>query len=174
MAHASMATEPVRAAVVRVAREGDAVVGGALAYQVDQLFGGRPVPAGAVADVAVVPEARGRGLAVALMGALEGAMRDAGLAVSPLWPSTVRLYRRLGWEVAGHALHHRVDTAALAGRAGPGRVVAAPELAQVRRLQRDRAEDWDGPLVRPAWWWALRQPPGTEGCTATAGRRRAS
>lgn len=162
-AHASMAAEPVRGAVVRLAREGDAVVGGTLAYRVEQLFGARPVPAGAVANVAVLPQARGRGVALDLMRALEAAMREAGLAVSPLWPSTTALYRRAGWEVAGLAARHAVRTAALAGRGAPGRPLPEPPLERVHRLQRDRAEAWDGPLVRPAWWWSLRQPSGQEG-----------
>jgi predicted acetyltransferase len=161
-ARAAIVAAPARRAVVRVAREGGAVVGGALAYATGQLFGGREVPAGAVADVAVAPEARGRGVARALMRDLEDGMRAAGLAVSPLWPSTVALYRRLGWEVAGQAAGHRVPTAALAGRAGAGRARAEPDAGEALRLQRAAAAAWDGPLVRPAWWGS-GGPSGPEG-----------
>lgn len=42
--------------IVRLVREEGRVVAGAAAYLVPQYFGGREVPAGAVADVCVVPE----------------------------------------------------------------------------------------------------------------------
>jgi predicted acetyltransferase len=143
--------------IVRVARDGGRLVGGATAYRVAQVFGGREVPAGAVADVCVAPERRGSGVAKALMAELTRAMRKQGFAVSPLWPSTTRLYRNCGWEVAGGEWRFRVPTHHLAGLRGAGEAVPDPGRA-VRAMQRTRAADFDGPLVRPDWWWRWKHP----------------
>ncbi len=154
---------PAKNAIVKVAIEGKRVIGGALAFPVGQMFGGRSVPAGAVADVSVLPEERGRGLGAALLRSLDGPMRDAGVAVSPLWPSTLWLYRRLGWEVAGRAERYVVSARSLARLGGPDRVVPDPGPAAVRELHGRAAAEWNGPLERPDWWWDWRQPAGEEG-----------
>lgn len=143
--------------IVRVARDEGRLVGGATAYRVAQLFGGRAVPAGAVADVCVAPERRGSGVAKALMVDLTRAMRRHGLAVSPLWPTTTRLYRSCGWEVAGGEWRFRVPTHHLAGLRAEGEAVADPGLA-VRAMQRTRAADFDGPVARSDWWWRWKHP----------------
>lgn len=98
-----------------------------------QYFGGRSVPMGGVASVAVAPEHRGRGLAKALLRAALGAMRERGEAISTLFPATTRLYRSLGWEVAGASVVRQVAPAELAGLPRPG-------SGRVRRVERDRLE----------------------------------
>jgi len=144
-------------AIVRVVRENGRVVAGAAAHRVPQLFGGREVAAGAVAGVCVAPERRGSGIARALMGEMVRAMRAQGCAVSPLWPSTIRPYRRSGWEVAGGEWAFRVPTHELVGLRGSGEAVAEPGLG-AHALQRRRAADFDGPLARPEWWWRWKHP----------------
>jgi predicted acetyltransferase len=149
-------------AIARFARDGDRVVAGALALPCRQMIGGRPVPAGAVASVCVVPEARGRGLGRRVMSSLVGAMRDEGLALAPLWPSSVTFYRRLGWEVAGHVSQFSVPSRSLGGRPASGQAVRDPDLGEVQTVRSKGAAGWCGPIERPAWWWAWRmpQPPG--------------
>src|SRR3954447_5347278 len=66
-----------------------------------QWFGGRAVPMGGVASVAVAASHQGRGVGRATVAALLPVMRERGYAVSALFPSTVPLYRGLGWELAG-------------------------------------------------------------------------
>lgn len=66
-----------------------------------QFFGGRAVPMGGVAGVAVDPYARGRGVATALLDAAIIDMREQGQCVSALFPSVPPLYRRRGWEQTG-------------------------------------------------------------------------
>ena len=66
-----------------------------------QFFGGRAVPMGGVANVAVDPYARGRGVATALLDAAIIGMRDQGQCVSALFPSVPPLYRGRGWEQTG-------------------------------------------------------------------------
>lgn len=79
----------------------------------EQWWGGRSVPMGGVAGVAVHPDARGRGVASRLVGGLEELMRGQGQHVSALFPTAVELYRRLGWEVVGTLDETRLDPASL-------------------------------------------------------------
>jgi predicted acetyltransferase len=81
---------------------------------VGQFFGGRSVPMGAVASVAVRPDHRGRGIAPRLLALAVERMHEQGLVISTLHPATTRLYRGLGWEVGGEFGVRRVPTAALA------------------------------------------------------------
>lgn len=145
-------------AIARFALDGDRVVAGALALPCRQLIGGRPVPAGAVASVCVAPEARSRGLGRSVVSSLVGAMRDDGLALAPLWPSSVTFYRRLGWELAGHVSQFTVPSRALGGRRVSGRAVPDPDLSEVYAVRGGEAARWCGPIDRPAWWWAWRLP----------------
>jgi predicted acetyltransferase len=84
-------------------------------------------------------------------------MREAGIAVSPLWPSTLWLYRRSGWEVAGRAETFSVSSRAIARMSGSGEPVSDPGTA-ARELQRHVAGNWNGPFERPDWWWDWRHP----------------
>lgn len=68
-----------------------------------------------IAGVAVGPEARGLGIAAAMMAeAMREAERD-GFAISTLYASTLGLYRKAGYEVAGH----RFESAMPVGRIDP-------------------------------------------------------
>jgi predicted acetyltransferase len=146
------------AAIARFAVENDRVVAGALAFPCRQLVGGRPVPAGAVASVCVAPEWRGRGLGRAVTWALVAAMADAGLALAPLWPSSVAFYRAMGWEIAGEVREHRVPAAMLRGQAANGAAKRDPEVVEVAALRDAIAPGWCGPIERPQWWWDWRWP----------------
>ncbi|HEV2778740.1 MAG TPA: GNAT family N-acetyltransferase [Actinophytocola sp.] len=66
-----------------------------------QFFGGRPVPMGGLASVAVDPYARGRGVASALLDRALAGLREAGQVISALYPSAPPLYRGRGWEQTG-------------------------------------------------------------------------
>ncbi len=145
------------ARVALVAKEGARVVAGAMAYLMPQRFGGREVPAGAVGDVCVAPDRRGRGAARLLMRGLAKAMREAGALVSPLWPSTLRFYRREGWEVAGKALTWSLPPIRLETLRGAGEPVSEPG-PEFRAVHAGAVAGHDGPLVRPDWWWRWRWP----------------
>ncbi|WP_239313899.1 GNAT family N-acetyltransferase [Plantactinospora mayteni] len=77
------------------------LVGKAVDLHHEQWWAGRRVPAADVAGVAVLPEARGRGVALALLRELLAGARDRGAAISALYPTVTGPYRRAGWEVAG-------------------------------------------------------------------------
>jgi predicted acetyltransferase len=66
-----------------------------------QFFGGKAVPMGGLASVAVDPYARGRGVATALLDRALVRLREAGQVVSALFPSVPPLYRARGWEQTG-------------------------------------------------------------------------
>ena len=66
-----------------------------------QYFGGKTVPMGGLASVAVDPYARGRGVATALLDRALLRLRDAGQCISALYPSAPPLYRGRGWEQTG-------------------------------------------------------------------------
>ena len=55
------------------------LIGGYAVHDFAQWFGGRAVPMGGIAAVAVVPEARGGGIAAEMMTACLRDLRDAGL-----------------------------------------------------------------------------------------------
>lgn len=76
-------------------------------------FAGRSVPALGVAGVAVAPEQRGRGLATVLMAALMREARADGFALSSLYPATLPLYRRVGFEQAGYWCEYRLPLSRL-------------------------------------------------------------
>ncbi|MFG3556614.1 enhanced intracellular survival protein Eis [Micromonospora sp. NPDC047557] len=89
------------------------LVGKAVDLHHDQWWSGRAVPAADVAGVAVTPEARGRGVARALLTALLTGAHERGAAVSALYPTVAAPYRSCGWEAAGVLRTVNLATAAL-------------------------------------------------------------
>ncbi|MEU8127287.1 GNAT family N-acetyltransferase [Micromonospora sp. NPDC049049] len=89
------------------------LVGKAIDLHHDQWWSGRAVPAADVAGVAVAPEARGHGVARALLSALLRGARDRQAAVSALYPTVAAPYRACGWEAAGVLRTVDLATAAL-------------------------------------------------------------
>ncbi|GGM23157.1 hypothetical protein GCM10011608_04870 [Micromonospora sonchi] len=89
------------------------LVGKAVDLHHDQWWTGRAVPAADVAGVAVAPEARGTGVARALLRTLLHGAHDRGAAISSLFPSTSAPYRACGWEITGQLRTLDLPTAAL-------------------------------------------------------------
>lgn len=121
---------------------------------VDHWFGGQRVPTQHVASVAVPPEHRGRGVAGALMRAAVVQAAHEGAGLSLLFPATVQLYRRLGYEHAGEFTRYRVDA-----RKVPA---IGPELrpadgdgdwAAIRRCGETAASRLSAAAVRPDERW---------------------
>jgi len=63
-----------------------------------------------IASVATLPERRGGGIASDLMRSVMRAARRDGKAIATLYPATVTVYRRLGFEYAGTYTEYRVPT----------------------------------------------------------------
>jgi predicted acetyltransferase len=94
---------------------GEELVGTTEVMPWGQFFGGRSVPMGAMASVAVRPDHRGRGIAPRLLARAVERMHEHGLVISTLHPATTRFYRGLGWEIGGEFGVRRMPCAPLAG-----------------------------------------------------------
>ncbi len=94
--------------------DGGRAVATARYYAMRQWWHGRPMPMAGVAGVKVAPEERGRGVGRALMTRLLADLAAAGYPVSTLYPSTLPLYRSLGWENAGGRYETVIPAHALA------------------------------------------------------------
>lgn len=151
---------------VLVARTGDRLVGTVTVFPFGQWFGGRSVPMGGVAGVAIAPEARGQGLARRLIEESIVAMRNRGEVISALYPTTSTLYRSMGYEVAGRYERTTFDvtTIAEAGR-GSGStssreskpLVTKPlepaEIRQIKPVYDRLASESNGWLDRSDLFW---------------------
>jgi len=141
---------------VHLARDGDRILATASVWPFGQWFGGRCVPMGGVAAVAVVPEARGRGLARQILTEAIVAMRERGEVLSALYPTTARLYRSMGYEHAARHLRVGVsmDTLSRLEPPSPGdRVRRVDEIGSVRQVYDVMAARHDGWLRRCDTWW---------------------
>jgi predicted acetyltransferase len=147
--------EWVGAENLRVAKRGGAVVGGTAIYPMGQWFGGRSVPMGGVAAVAVAPEHRATGVGGALMvDALRECARR-GLPISTLYPATYPVYRRAGYECAGTHTLHRVRPAAIDARdrGPPVRPMTEADVPAVVELAAERGRRTAGTLDRSPYLW---------------------
>jgi predicted acetyltransferase len=138
---------------------GDDLVATTEVMPVGQYFGGRAVPMGAVASVAVRPDHRGRGIAPRLLALAVERMRERGLVVSTLHPATTRFYRGLGWEIGGEFGVRRVPTASLAALP-PGeqewlRPGSRGDLDGVRECYERVAPSINGAIDRRETRWRL-------------------
>ena len=85
----------------RLIRYGTDLAGGLLLVPGGQWFWGKSVPTACVAAVAVAPEFRAYGAASELLNAAMHELHDRGIALSTLFPATLGLYRRAGYETGG-------------------------------------------------------------------------
>ncbi len=146
---------------VHVARSAGQVLATVAVLPFGQWFGGRSVPMGGVAGVAVAPQARGHGLARRLLTEAIEAMHDRGEVISTLYPTTSSLYRAVGYEFGGRWERTTIDIAVLADAAtastrDEGHVVealAAGELERMRPLYDSLAADSHGWLDRSDLFW---------------------
>ena len=101
-----------------VAFDGARLVAAADFHDMRQWWRGRALPMAGVASVKVAPEDRGRGAGRAIMTELLQLIAARGYPVSMLYPSTLPLYRSLGWELAGRGYEAEVPAVSLRGIAG--------------------------------------------------------
>lgn len=138
--------------------EDDGVVVGAMRRTPErQYFGGNAVPTTAIGSVMIDAEARGKGIARDLFGSALNEMHDDGIALSTLYPSTMPVYRKLGYEVAGSRAMHAV-TVRLLPRSKGHTVESWDDaaLADVQECYRRFASAHDGSLERSEDWWRER------------------
>jgi predicted acetyltransferase len=126
--------------------DGGELVGAARFYPMLQWWQGRAVPMAGVAGVKVAPEARRRGIGTAMMRALLDTLAERGYPLSALYPATTRLYRSLGWEIAGGYYLAEIPARSLASLAPPdpraaGDRAAAGEQVRIRRARPEDAAE---------------------------------
>src|SRR5262249_38627322 len=140
-----------------VAEEDGALLGHATALRLSMRWRGRDLAVRGIAAVAVVPEARRRGVAARLLDDIHRRMPARGEPLAPLYPFSVPFYERHGYGVVEWAEILRVPPSALP---------ASPLRRQVRRLDLERDEAavralydaarGDGTLARDDYWWRER------------------
>ncbi|MEV5981400.1 GNAT family N-acetyltransferase [Streptomyces sp. NPDC052114] len=141
----------------KVATKGGEIVGGGLVFAFDQYFGGRAVPSGGTAWLAVAPWARGERLGRRIMQSkLAWLKEECGAAVTSGWSPATGMYRSWGWEVGaiGSTFTVRPSEIPVADRSYEP-VLPGPE--ECRALHERLAPRWDGPLRRPDWWAGWKQ-----------------
>lgn len=144
---------------------GSRLVGTTAVHRYEQWWGGRAVPCGGVAGVIVAPDHRGAGLARVLLAEATAAMRDRGVPISALYPTTASLYRSVGYEVAGWWARRAVSVRDLPRPSGDVTwEQVAPDHPDIPAVQAGCAAGRDGWIVPPArgWTaWAHREAQGT-------------
>jgi predicted acetyltransferase len=140
---------------VRVGQADGKVVAGLVEIQMGQWFGGRSVSTLGIAGVAVAAEARGAGHALELLRQSLQEARARGVALSTLYPSTPKLYRKVGYEYAGAYCRSSLPlTAELRSRSELTLTELQPQHAdQVEALYRQIAALRPGYLDRGAFIW---------------------
>lgn len=139
----------------RVARLDGQVAAALGIYFMGQWFGGRSIPMAGIAAVGVLPEHRGAGVAAGLMTRVLEELRGMGISISALFPSTQRLYRRVGYEQAGHRCVLVLDLGSigLAERSLPMHPVDPSRHELFHALYRERARVVSGNLDRSPEVW---------------------
>lgn len=147
--------------LIRVLREGGRTAGTLLRIPMGHFVGGRAVPACGVAAVAMRHELRGRGAATWMMREDLREMRALGFALSSLYPSTIPLYRKAGYELAGCHFRTTIPLRAIGLRGGELalREHGAGDEAATEALYRRVAAERCGWLERGVYLWSrIRRP----------------
>lgn len=151
----------------RVLRRGGSVVGGLLFLPMGQFFGGQRVSMTGVAGVSVAPAERGQGTATRLMHAAVRELNAGGSALSVLFPATVPLYRRAGYEIAGGLYRVRLTARGLglAERNLSMRPIERTDARAIERIYRKHAVQRTGWLDRSPYIWSRVQQSPKGGST---------
>lgn len=139
----------------RVARINGNLAAGLNIIAMAQWFGGIAVPTAGISAVGVAPEYRGRSIGAALMLEMLREMRDAGMALSTLYPATTQFYRSLGYERAGTRTIYAIPTNAMGGVTSALQLVPAPDAdgAVYDPIHSAFAQQRSGNLKRSTIMW---------------------
>ena len=143
-----------------VAHYGGGIVGHAFAFPLHAFFGGKAVPIVGIASVGVAPEARGRGVATALVRHIHETARQAGTALSMLFAWRHGFYARLGYAEVACTHRFRCDPRAVprawieAARAAELRPVTGADREALVACYRREATKRTGWLHRPEALWS--------------------
>lgn len=143
--------------LMRMARRGGEVLARSRIIPMGQWFGGRVVPMAGIGGVAVAAEHRSGGVGTALAGDFIQTAYQHGFAISTLFPASVPLYRKVGYDWAGTSHHYEIPIAATAAprRSDEGIRVRAWTGGDgaLRPLYDREAARTNGQLQRPPTFW---------------------
>jgi len=140
---------------LRAALDGKRIVGHGFGFPLVAFFGGARVPVVGIASLAVAPEARGRGVARALVAAIERDARRAGAVLCILHAFRHGFYERLGYANVACNLRFVCDPRAIPkawiakARAAGLRAARAADVATLRATHEAVAKTQTGFLARP-------------------------
>jgi predicted acetyltransferase len=141
---------------VRVFRRGASVVGGFIEIPMGIFAGGRSVPTVGLAGVAVAAEARGTGVAKAMLSTWLRDLHEKKIATSVLYASTRALYRSVGYEPAGTHTRGTVHVDALrslGSRDGTFEPLTAADHEAIAAVYREHARAHTGRMDRGPYLW---------------------
>ncbi|MCI0346321.1 MAG: GNAT family N-acetyltransferase, partial [Chloroflexi bacterium] len=151
--HAKLPQPPAES--LRVAEEDGAITGALRFHLIAHFFGGRSVPAAGIGGVVVAAEARGRRVAERMVVSTLRELREQGVVVSTLYPATVPVYRRCGYEYAGMRANFRTPLRILPRGEGPEAVPwNDDDFTQIAECYRSWAQTRNGVVDRPENWWS--------------------
>jgi predicted acetyltransferase len=144
----------------RAVRRDGRIVAGLCLVRMGQWFGGGRVPLVGLSAVGVAPELRGAGVGSLLMRRIVEEVRAEGISLAALYPSSLRFYRRAGFERAGQRLTYELPLEAIDvdDRSRDLVPVAEGPSEELQRAYERRARHAAGNLDRPAWMWARFEP----------------
>jgi predicted acetyltransferase len=153
--------ETIGLANVRTVRHNGRFVAGLGFARIGQWFGGLIVPMAAITAVGVAPDWRGAGVGTALLRCTLEDLRAAGISLGALYPSSLRFYRRAGFERAGQRLTYELPLEAIDVDDRSLELVPfeAAEYDQIYHVYEQHALRAAGNLDRPAWMWQRRLEP---------------
>lgn len=147
---------------LRFLRAGGEAIATLALVAMGQWYGGRSVPCAGIGALAVAPPWRGRGVSGALLTEALTEARARGLALATLYPSTVPVYRKVGFEAAGREIVYIAESDRLvAGKPpAPGLRRTGPEdLPLLHTLKAEEARIGAGLVDRPPAFWKDKLEP---------------
>ena len=141
---------------LRVLRDRGKVAASLGLIPMGQWFGGRSVPMAGVTAVSVMPEMWRRGLASTLMRSSLIELHDSGVAISSLYPASLALYRRQGYEMAGarYKLSIEARSVGFSSRELEIRPIVDDDGPVIEELNNTSASKFPGHLDRHPFVWA--------------------
>lgn len=148
----------------RTLDDGGRIAGTALLTPMGQYFGGVSVPMTGVAGITITPHQRGRGLAARLMRACHEEVGAGPTPLTCLYASTQSLYRRVGYEQAGHLFRVVLPLKSIPFTSGaPAREATEADRDAVADCYRRAVSHQDGHLDRGDYLWnRVYEPKGKE------------
>jgi predicted acetyltransferase len=144
----------------RAVRRDGRIAAGLCLVRMGQWFGGALVPSVGLSAVGVAPDWRSSGVGSALLRRTLEELHAEGIPLSVLYPSSLRFYRRAGFERAGQRLSYELPLAAIDvdDRSLTLAPFEADQYDEAHRIYEQRARRSNGNLDRLGWMWRRFEP----------------